>query len=179
MKECEAKDEYQSFINSKIMKFGERCAEVMGIPFEEMIKKTRKRQIVTRRQIAMTLAVEVIKDASLAKIGLVLGGKDHATVLHANKTILLLITSNKDVKNLYFSTRNALDLKFNEFTVKDKSFIPIADVPWFLKVRPEFGNIMEGSVQFFLMQKAEQLEYQILFFAFDGIIIKTKQHEKN
>lgn len=48
--------------------------------------KSRKREVVQARQIAMFLA-KSYTDFSTAKIGALIGHKDHATVLHACKTI--------------------------------------------------------------------------------------------
>ena len=48
--------------------------------------KTRKREIVQARQISMYLSKKYT-DYSLSRIGDILGRKDHATVLHACKTI--------------------------------------------------------------------------------------------
>ena len=48
--------------------------------------KTRKRHIVQARQLAMFFAKKLTK-ASLANIGQQIGHRDHATVLHACKTV--------------------------------------------------------------------------------------------
>lgn len=48
--------------------------------------KSRKREVVQARQIAMYLA-KAYTDYSTSKIGKFIGGKDHATVLHACKTV--------------------------------------------------------------------------------------------
>lgn len=48
--------------------------------------KSRKREVVQARQVAMYLA-KAYTDLSTTKIGSLIGGKDHATVLHACKTI--------------------------------------------------------------------------------------------
>ncbi|MEE9350033.1 MAG: chromosomal replication initiator protein DnaA, partial [Flavobacteriaceae bacterium] len=48
--------------------------------------KTRKRHIVQARQLAMFFAKRLTK-ASLASIGSQIGSRDHATVLHACKTV--------------------------------------------------------------------------------------------
>ncbi|MBO5126789.1 MAG: chromosomal replication initiator protein DnaA, partial [Clostridia bacterium] len=48
--------------------------------------KSRKRDVVQARQVAMYLAKNNT-ELSTAKIGVLIGGKDHATVLHACKTI--------------------------------------------------------------------------------------------
>ena len=48
--------------------------------------KSRKREVVQARQIAMYLA-KSNTELSTSKIGTMIGNKDHATVLHACKTI--------------------------------------------------------------------------------------------
>jgi len=60
--------------------------------------KTRKREIVQARQIAMYFSKTLTK-SSLASIGAQIGGKDHATVLHACKTINNLMDTDKRFKN--------------------------------------------------------------------------------
>ncbi|TQD39329.1 chromosomal replication initiator protein DnaA [Haloflavibacter putidus] len=59
--------------------------------------KTRKRHIVQARQIAMFFAKKLTK-ASLASIGTQIGKRDHATVLHACKTVKNLTTTDKEFK---------------------------------------------------------------------------------
>lgn len=56
--------------------------------------KTRKREIVQARQIAMYFSKSLTK-TSLAAIGSQIGGKDHATVLHACKTVNNLLDTDK------------------------------------------------------------------------------------
>ena len=60
--------------------------------------KTRKREIVQVRQIAMFLAKKHT-DHSASKIGQFIGKRDHATVLHACKTVKDLIEVDKNFKN--------------------------------------------------------------------------------
>jgi chromosomal replication initiator protein len=60
--------------------------------------KTRKREIVQARQIAMYFSKN-LTSSSLSTIGSVIGGKDHATVLHAYKTVNNLAETNKEFKN--------------------------------------------------------------------------------
>ena len=59
--------------------------------------KTRKREIVQVRQIAMFLAKKHT-DNSASKIGQLIGKRDHATVLHACKTVKDLIEVDKAFK---------------------------------------------------------------------------------
>jgi chromosomal replication initiator protein len=65
-----------------------------NIPLDHIQSKTRKREIVQARQVAMFFSKSLTK-ASLATIGTQIGGKDHATVLHACKTVNNLIETDK------------------------------------------------------------------------------------
>lgn len=60
--------------------------DYFDLPIELLKSKTRKREIVQARQIAMYFAKKMTK-SSLASIGAHCGGKDHATVLHACRTV--------------------------------------------------------------------------------------------
>ncbi|MFC2176488.1 helix-turn-helix domain-containing protein, partial [Bacteroidota bacterium] len=67
------------------------------MPIDLMKSKTRKREVVQARQIAMFYAKNMTK-ASLATIGAQCGGKDHATVLHAYRTVNNLIETDKQFR---------------------------------------------------------------------------------
>ncbi|MBE0638795.1 MAG: chromosomal replication initiator protein DnaA [Bacteroidales bacterium] len=72
-------------------------SQYFGLTIEEMNSKTRKRNIVQARQLAMYFAKEHTK-ASLTTIGLHCGNKDHATVLHSCRTVKNLVETDKDFK---------------------------------------------------------------------------------
>ena len=59
--------------------------------------KSRKREVVQIRQMAMFLAKKHT-DISASKIGHLIGNRDHATVLHACKIMKDLVEVNKEVK---------------------------------------------------------------------------------
>ena len=61
-------------------------SSVHHINVADMDKKTRKREIVQSRQISMYFASLLTKH-TLSYIGNKIGRKDHATVLHAKKTV--------------------------------------------------------------------------------------------
>lgn len=65
-----------------------------NIGLEQLQSRTRKREIVQARQVAMFFSKSLTK-SSLATIGSQIGGKDHATVLHACKTVNNLIETDK------------------------------------------------------------------------------------
>ena len=64
---------------------------------DQLQAKTRKREIVQARQIAMYFAKH-LTDSSLSSIGAQIGKKDHATVLHACKTIGNLKETDKKIQ---------------------------------------------------------------------------------
>ena len=68
--------------------------DYFNISIDMLNSKTRKREIVQARQLAMYFAKKLTK-ASLATIGLHCGNKDHATVLHACRTVNNLIDTDK------------------------------------------------------------------------------------
>ncbi len=62
------------------------AAEYFDVTAEEICSSSRSRPLVTARQMAMYLCRE-LTDLSLPKIGERFGGRDHTTVLHANKKV--------------------------------------------------------------------------------------------
>jgi len=71
--------------------------DYFDIPVDAINSKTRKRDIVQARQLAMYYSKKHTK-ASLATIGLHCGNKDHATVLHACRTVNNLIETDKQFR---------------------------------------------------------------------------------
>ena len=71
--------------------------DYFNIEINQLQTKTRKREIVQARQIAMYFSKSLTK-SSLANIGTQIGGKDHATVLHACKTVNNLMETDKQFK---------------------------------------------------------------------------------
>ena len=71
--------------------------DYFDLPIELLKSKTRKREVVQARQIAMYFAKKMTK-SSLANIGMHCGGKDHATVLHACRTVNNLQETDKQFR---------------------------------------------------------------------------------
>jgi chromosomal replication initiator protein len=71
--------------------------DYFNIPIEMIHSKTRKREIVQARQLSMYFSKKHTK-ASLASIGLHCGNKDHATVLHACRTVNNLVETDKQFR---------------------------------------------------------------------------------
>jgi chromosomal replication initiator protein len=72
-------------------------SDYFNIPIDKIHSNTRKREIVQARQLAMYFAKNYTK-SSLAAIGSKCGNKDHATVLHACKTVRNLSETDKGFK---------------------------------------------------------------------------------
>ena len=81
-----------------IDKVQENVCEYFNISRDDLLSKSRKRQIVQARQIAMYLCRNLISNCSLSTIGSEIGGKDHATVLHACMTVSDLMSTDKTFK---------------------------------------------------------------------------------
>ena len=62
------------------------CSESFGVKVDDIYGKGRKQEVALARQAAMYLSKELTHN-SLKSIGLFYGGRDHSTVIHANKTI--------------------------------------------------------------------------------------------
>ncbi len=60
--------------------------EYFDVPYDKLLQKTRKREIVQARQISMFLAKAFTKN-SLKTIGEHFGGRDHTTVIHSCQTV--------------------------------------------------------------------------------------------
>lgn len=68
-------------------------SDAFEIPINDILLRTRKRAIVEPRQLAMTLLLLLNKEKSVG-VGRRFG-KNHATVLHARKTVAYLYETNK------------------------------------------------------------------------------------
>ena len=71
----------------------------LNIAVEQFYSKSKKREMVQARQLAMYFAKKYTKN-SLSVIGQQCGGKDHATVIHALKTVSNLLETDKQFRAL-------------------------------------------------------------------------------
>ena len=69
-----------------------------GVEVSAINTRSRKREVVLVRQVAMFLAKKYL-DMSSAKIGQYIGDRDHATVLHACKAVTNLAETDKQFRN--------------------------------------------------------------------------------
>ncbi len=75
-----------------------QTAAYFGLSIEDLCGVSRSRVLVTGRQIAMYLCRE-LTELSLPKIGQQFGGRDHTTVMHADKKIRQLLAERRSVFN--------------------------------------------------------------------------------
>ena len=73
-------------------------ASYFDVSIEDLQSKSRNRTLVTARQIAMYLLRE-LTDMSLPKIGQEFGGRDHTTVMHADRKIRELMAERHQIFN--------------------------------------------------------------------------------
>ncbi len=73
-------------------------AAYFGVTVDDLCGSSRSRVLVTARQIAMYLCRE-LTDLSLPKIGQAFGGRDHTTVMHADRKIRQLIGERRSLYN--------------------------------------------------------------------------------
>lgn len=79
----------------------------LNITHAQFAEPTRRREIVQARQLAMYFSKKYTK-SSLAVIGNKCGNKDHATVLHACKTVENLIETDKKFKKIASEIENKI-----------------------------------------------------------------------
>ena len=73
-------------------------AQYFGVTVDDLCGTSRSRVLVTARQIAMYLCRE-LTDLSLPKIGQAFGGRDHTTVMHADRKIRQLMAERRSLFN--------------------------------------------------------------------------------
>jgi len=112
-----AKSMLQNFVDSvsreiTIESIQKIVGEHFSVEVELMKAKTRKRQIVQARQIAMFFAKELTRH-SLKSIGLHFGGRDHSTVIHALQTVNDLIATDKYFKQSVTEIRKRITMELS------------------------------------------------------------------
>lgn len=99
-------------INITIEDISKAVCQYLNIAENKIREKTRKKEIVLARQLAMYFSKELTKN-SLKTIGLHFGGRDHSTVIHACTSIEHMRNSDNSMKDLIDSIRNKLELNYS------------------------------------------------------------------
>ena len=83
-----------------------------GMSIDDLCGSSRSRALVTGRQIAMYLCRE-LTDLSLPKIGQQFGGRDHTTVMHADKKIRTQMAERRSTYNQVTELTNRIKQQAN------------------------------------------------------------------
>jgi chromosomal replication initiator protein len=86
-----------------------RVCTAFSVTEEEIIGQSRRKNIVEARQVVAYLSRKVL-DMSLSSVGLHLGGRDHTTIMHAQRKIESLIKKDKKFKRRVDIVYNELNL---------------------------------------------------------------------
>ena len=90
----------------------EKVCQHFGVPQQQVFSKSRKRELVQARQICMYLAQKYTKMPA-SRIGQLIGGRDHSTVLHSCSTVESRLKVDKAFESEISSIENSFKLKKN------------------------------------------------------------------
>ena len=81
--------------------------EFFNVSLHELKNKSRHKNIVVPRQIAMYLSRK-LTGHSLPEIGAAFGGKDHTTILHAVKKVEEVLLKDEQIRKIVETLQNSL-----------------------------------------------------------------------
>ncbi len=99
-------------VNVTIDDISRGVCSYLNIPENKLREKTRKKEIVLARQLAMYFSKELTK-SSLKTIGLHFGGRDHSTVIHACNNIEEMRKNDASMRDLVDGLKNRLLLNYS------------------------------------------------------------------
>lgn len=99
-------------VNISIENITKAVCSALNVDENKLRDKTRKKEVVLARQLAMFFSKELTK-SSLKTIGLHFGGRDHSTVIHACNTIEQMIKEDSNTKQLVDNLRNQIELTYS------------------------------------------------------------------
>ncbi len=97
-------------VNLTIDEIQRIACEYFNIPEDLVRGKTRKREVVQARQVAMYFSKQLTQH-SLKTIGLHFGGRDHSTVIHANQSVEDQIDTDPKFSDTIEEIRQRLELR--------------------------------------------------------------------
>jgi chromosomal replication initiator protein len=87
-----------------------QTASYFSLTIDDLCGTSRSRVLVNARQIAMYLCRE-LTDLSLPKIGQTFGGRDHTTVMHADRKVRQLMAERRSIFNQVTELTNRIKLQ--------------------------------------------------------------------
>lgn len=115
-------------------------ANEIGIKPELVCVKSKKKEIVAARQILQHMLKKYTAE-SLAEIGAVTGGRDHATVIHACKTVANLSETDSGYNAMVYSCEKQAE-RFIE-KMKSKAKFVLIESPYRNENEQEFSKNIE------------------------------------
>lgn len=97
-------------INLNIEEIQRIVCDYFGISEDLVRAKTRKREVVQARQVAMYFCKQLTQH-SLKTIGLHFGGRDHSTVIHANQSVENQLETDAKFKETLDEIRHKIELR--------------------------------------------------------------------
>jgi len=95
--------------NITIETITKNVCDMLGVAENKIRDKTRKKEVVLARQIAMYLSKELTK-SSLKTIGLHFGGRDHSTVIHSCTSVEKAKVEDNALRDLIDNLKNQIEL---------------------------------------------------------------------
>ncbi len=99
----------QAYGQTTIQDIINRACTIFSVSEEEIVGKSRRKNIAEARQVVAYLARKTL-DMPLNSIGLHLGGRDHTTIMHAEKKVEELLKKDKRFKRRVDIIHNELNL---------------------------------------------------------------------
>lgn len=96
-------------VNISIDNITKAVCSAMSVDENKLRDKTRKKEVVLARQLAMYFSKELTQ-SSLKTIGLHFGGRDHSTVIHACNSIEKMQHDDSNIKTLVENLRSQIEL---------------------------------------------------------------------
>jgi len=95
--------------NITIETITKNVCDILGVAENKIRDKTRKKEVVLARQVAMYLSKELTK-SSLKTIGLHFGGRDHSTVIHSCSSIERAKVKDSALRELIDNLKDQIEL---------------------------------------------------------------------
>jgi chromosomal replication initiator protein len=95
---------------------------VYDVSYSLMNTKTRKREIVEARQVAMYY-LKSLTIMTLREVGELFGGRDHSTVIHARQTVEDLMTTDRAYKAKIEEVEAILNVREFNLTKQTKAML--------------------------------------------------------
>ena len=99
----------QAYGQTTIQDIINRVCAIFSVTEEEVVGQSRRKNIAEARQVVAYLSRKIL-DMPLSSVGLHLGGRDHTTIMHAQRKVENLIKKDEKFKRRVDIVYNELNL---------------------------------------------------------------------